>query len=195
MSVPVSTPPVLTLAQARQQIVAAGVTPSGNAADDVQVQLYIDAATRVVETLTGPILLEIRSRLFSGGNYAIALPWRPNANYDFVVVENTVTVTDYYLDAPNAVLCAGRFPGYRYWYPGNGMVSVTAWVGMDVVPPNIHLAVLEEFRFLWQLSKQGAKITGVDRAGQSADWIPSGFAIPHRVSELCSGSADLPGFA
>lgn len=183
------------LAEARKQL--QWRTPM--AAREDQLRLFIAAVTPVIEDIVGPLIVATHVRTVDGGDTAIVLPDLGNSDVSAVsVTENghTVPVT---VDKVNGIVYRGSSlaPIEFAWGRQNVVVTYTVGAG-GVIPPNVKLAGLEEFRFLWQNGQQATK--GRAAAGGEGDpddvaWTPAGFAVPRRVIELCAPHARVGGFA
>ncbi len=182
-------------------------TAQGDLGNTALVDLYIAAVTPVIESLTGPITVQDRTRAMSGdGSRALAMPWPFTAVTS--IVENGILLSssDYYTEGSTGLIYRGALPGMyyiepaaspyylRYWPYGMDNVIVTVTTGVTVVPGNVRLAALELFKHLWS-TRSGARPAFGNRSPDDAPYVPSGFAVPHKVTELLLSTPQLPGFA
>lgn len=161
-------------------------------ANEADLEKYIEAATPVIENITGPLI--VRTRVFScdGGDWAVVLGSAFSAVTS--VVESGVTVTDYVADPSSGIVYAGTTAAQREFRDGVQNVVVTVTVGAADVPANVQLATRELVRFWWQQGRQGNR-PGFGNEGISELDVPSGFAVPRRVIELLQANPRSPGFA
>lgn len=161
---------------------------------DADMLDYLAAAADVVEGIWGPLTPRTITQRFDGGKTAVLLSVRPRGI--LAVIENGVPIWDWVPDMPAGIIYAGTFGASRPFWPGRQNVTVRYSAGSANPPANVRLAVREEFRFLWQLGRSGQH-PALAESVQSEQATPQGFAIPNRVYELLSTSAEpsLPGFA
>lgn len=178
---------LITLEDARKSLGWA-VTDTANDAD---LERYIEAATPVIENITGPLIARSESYTFDGGSRAVVLPVRFASVT--TVVESGVTITDYVAEPDAGVIAAGSTSSPREFAAGHQNVVVTVQVGSATVPAHVKLATRELVRHWWQQGRQG------NRPGfgneMPAETTPMGFAVPKRVRELLEPSPRLAGFA
>ena len=155
--------------------------------DDSDIERYIEAATPVIEDIVGPVLPRTITRQFAGGRSAILLP--NEAAVIQSVTDSGSAVTDYTFDTHAKILYG---PGV--FSDGPLAVEVAYQAGFAVVPANINLATRELVRHWWQQGRQGNRPAFGD-AGVSDVSVPSGFAVPRRVIELCEPNRRTEGFA
>lgn len=158
--------------------------PVAPSTDDEQMRLYIAATTEVIEDIVGPLTSSSITKTFPAGDSALLLE-ALDVSITSVTINDEAAVegTDYTVSTDAGIIYAGTSwasGSTRFRYP----VTVTYSVGNGAVPPNIILAALEEFRFLWQIGQQGSR-PAFGNEMQAEDWTPSGFAVPRRVIELC----------
>lgn len=159
---------------------------------DADLESYIEAATPVIENITGPIVERNVTYTVDGGRGAIVLPTPFSALVS--IVESGVTVTDTVADGAAGVIHAGTTVGARCFAGGRQNVTVTVKVGVAYVPANVALAARELIRFWWQQGRQGNRPQFGNEGTYEPD-VPSGFAVPRRVIELLQANSRLPGFA
>lgn len=153
--------------------------------DEERLQLLIAAATFVIEDLAGPIVPVDTTWLASGGGRAIALP-------DVDVTVSQVAVDGVVLDPSAYIVNGGAGVVYARgaFAPGTLNVAIAYRAGGGAVPANLRLAVMEQLRFLYQIT-----LAGNGRAAQDLGYTPAGYAVPYLVLGLCQASPAAPGFA
>ena len=139
---------LITLAEARASL---GWTAT-NTGKDSDLERYVEAATPVIENITGPLLVKSRTFTFDGGVDQLVIPVRFTSVTS--IVENGVTVTDYVAEPTRGIITAGTATGSRYFSSGIQNVVVTVSVGSATIPANVKLAARELVRFWWQQGQQ-----------------------------------------
>jgi len=114
---------LITLAEARASL-GWNATDTGNDAD---LEDYIEAATPVIENITGPVLVKARTFTFDGGVDRLVVPVRFTSVTS--VVEDGVAITDYVAEPTAGLITAGETTGSRYFSSGIQNVVVTVSVG------------------------------------------------------------------
>jgi len=183
---------LITLAEARASL---GWSVSAVTGNDADLEAYIEAATPVIENITGPILERAETYTFDGGRPYVMLPVR-FASVVSVTVDG-VAVTDYVADLTAGIISVGT-NGLVGWF-ASGVQNVVVVVNVGTaaneseVAPNVKLATRELVRFWWQQGRQA----NTPAFGDAPDvgTVPMGFAVPKRVMELLQSSPKLPGFA
>lgn len=178
---------LITLDEARASLGWA----STDTTKDPDLERYIEAATPVVENITGPLLVKSRTFTFDGGVGQLVLPVRFTSVTS--IVEDGVTITDFVAEPTRGLITAGTTTGTRYFSSGVQNVVVTVSVGSATIPANVKLATRELVRFWWQQGQQ-ANIPAFGSAPESMP-LPMGFAVPRRVMELLEPSPRVAGFA
>lgn len=179
---------LITLAQARAAVYGSNTVGTG---DDAELEFYVEAATPVIEDITGPLIVASRIFTFDGGTVALVIPVRFTSVTS--VVEDGVTVTDFVSEPLAGLVLAGASGSPRYWADGVQNVVVTVSVGSATVPKNVQLAARELVRHWWQQGRQGARPAFAVDAPADPSMI---FGVPtRRLGELLASSPDLPGFA
>lgn len=179
---------LITLADAKASL---GI-PTATTANDADIERYIEAATPVIENITGPLLAGSRVYSVDGGVAAVLVGSRFNAVTS--VTESGAVITDYVADGESGIIFAGSQAGSRTFTSGVRNIIVTVTVGSATIPPNITLATRELVRHWWQLGRQGNRPAfGNEGVGDVS--VPSGFAVPRRVIELCEPNRRTAGFA
>lgn len=162
-----------------------------NIANNSDLERYIEAATPVIENITGPLIVRQLSFAFDGGVEKIVLPVPFTSVVS--VTENGAVVTDYVADADKGIITSGTTTAPDVFEPGVENIVVTVSVGSATVPANVKLAARELVRFWWQQGRQ-ANIPAFGEAPESNS-VPMGFAVPKRVYELLEPNRRLAGFA
>ena len=176
---------LVTLADAKKQL----NTSAYGDVDDDELQRYVDAVTKPMEDAAGRTL---DARSFT----------------DVVQLSNATGVM--LAHAPvTAVTAVATTDGATSWDPANlfvdrdsGMVTVTSGpslsgqvaftytAGVTPVAANVQVAALITIQHLWE-TKRGAG--GVSMGGEGETFVPRGFAVPRRATELLG--TPLPGVA
>lgn len=153
------------------------------------LRLYIAAATPVIEDITGPVIAQAKTRVFTSGNSLIVLPAATSEVLDVMVDGQLYTgwSEEFGILYAGAVGSSVVFPGTR--------VTVSWQEGGAQVPPNVRLAARELVRHWVQIGKQYAGGSGVRSDPSDEVFTPSGFAVPRRVVELCAPNQQIGGFA
>lgn len=160
--------------------------------NDADLERYIEAATPVIENITGPLIQRAETYKFDGGFRAVVLPVRFSSVTS--VVESGVTVTDYVAEPDAGVVAAGTAISPREFDAGHQNIVVTVQVGVASVPSNVKLATRELVRHWWQQGRQGNR-PGFGNELPTEQGTPMGFAVPKRVHELLEASPRVAGFA
>lgn len=161
----------------------------GDTSSDADIENYIEAATPVIENITGPMIARNRTYVRDGGGVIVVDPF----NSIVSVTESGVAVTDFVANGTAGIVTAGTSSTTRAFKAGVGNVVVVASVGSATIPPNIQLAARELVRFWWQLGRQGNRPAFGNE--MPSEVVPSGFAVPRRVIELCEPHRSSVGFA
>ena len=179
---------LITLADAKASL---GI-PATTTTNDSDIERYIEAATPVIENITGPLLLSSRAYRLDGGGGAVLV----GSGFNSVtsVTESGTPITDYVADTAAGIIYAGSAASPRTFRPGIGSVVVVVSVGAASIPANIILATRELVRHWWQQGRQGNR-PAFGNEGVSEVSVPSGFAVPRRVIELCEPNRRTAGFA
>jgi len=179
---------LITLAEARSSLGWA----TGQTADDADLEKYIEAATPVIENITGPLIARTGVVFtLDGGRTRLVLPTRFNTVT--TLVESGVTVTDFVAEPSAGIITGGTTGSPRYFASGVQNIVVTVTTGAATVPANVNLATRELVRHLWQQGRQ-ANIPSFGE-GPPDNMVPMGFAVPKRVMELLQSSPRIAGFA
>lgn len=179
---------LITLAEARSSLGWA----ASDTANDSDLERYVEAATPVIENITGPLVARTETFKFDGGFRAVVLPVRFATVTS--VVESGVTVTDYVAEPDAGLIAAGTTTSPREFESGHQNIVVTVTTGAATVPANVKLAARELVRHWWQQGRQGNR-PGFGNDMPADGGVPMGFAVPKRVLELLEPSPRLAGFA
>lgn len=174
---------LITLAEAKLSI----FNSATSTANDADVEAYIEAATPVIEDITGPMLRREVTVALDGGRPSVLLPWPVNSVVSVTV--GGVASTDHTVSLASGIIYAGSS-----FAAGVSNVVVVASIGPATIPPNVKLATRELVRFWWQQGRQGNRPAFGNDGADSVD-VPSGFAVPRRVVELCKPNRRVDGFA
>lgn len=161
------------------------------AADDADLERYIEAATPLIEDKTGPIVSGPRTFTVDGGGGAIVLPVRVSSVTSVTV--NGVVSTNYVLDAAAGIVYAGSTTSRDVFSAGTGNVVIVAQVGLSEIPPAIRLAARELVRHMWQVGRQANRPAFGDEAVPQS--VPQISDLPNRVKMLIAPYMNLGGFA
>lgn len=167
-----------------------------NTDHDAEIQIYVDAADRVIEDLVGPVTPADFDEWYDGGYGDIVLRHWPVTAVTAVTEYSGTTPTDltvaaspdlitgtsYVFDPDTAILYRQSTFGTVAFANGTSNIRVQYTAGRTTVPANIKLAALEFIRHNYQLAQQGGA-PSYGAAGEEGPFVPSGFAIP-RVYEL-----------
>ncbi|MEV3946977.1 hypothetical protein AB0K57_04845 [Streptomyces halstedii] len=180
---------LLTLAEAKAQL------NLKTAASDVELQMYIESLTSVIEGHVGVVEERIVTETVSGQGPAVVLlqtPVRALTSLTPVVPGGAaVNVAGLHVDGSSGVVAYTN----RSQFTGGPWTAVYT-AGRAEVPPTIRLAALLLLQHLWRTRN------GAARGGGSADDysvtepVPGfGYAVPNRVLELLEPHKLPPGIA
>lgn len=186
--------------------------PDGS--DDVELQGFIDAITRVIENIVGPVVPRPIVETYPGGNSTIILRSYP--------VQSVTSVTEYtpsatVLNAEPLGTSSYTASGYRLepdigrltrtsgglptlfcpvWSGTSGEVQVSYVAGQSSVPKNIRLGALELLRLHWQ-PQQSGNWPGEepDNTDFGAGTMILGFFVPNKVMDLLKPDQVAPKVA
>ena len=178
---------LITLDEARASLGWAATDTSRNA----DLERYIEAATPVIENITGPLIQRTVVFYLDGGREAIVTGTQFTSVTS--ITQNGVPYTSFVADPEAGVITAGTSTTPDIFEPGIRNIVVTAVVGAATIPAHVKLATRELVRFWWQQGRQ-ANIPAFGSAPESAP-LPMGFAVPRRVMELLEPSPRVAGFA
>lgn len=190
--------------------------PAGDTTQDTELQGFLDAATPVIENITGPIVAKtVTAERHSGGTGSrstILLRQRPvtavttvvefvgNYAQTVAVVADPSAATAYSctFDPETGQLTRRVSGGQTYpWAWGEDNIYVTYTAGYATVPANVRLAALFQAAHLYQSSQLGGRPSWGSSAGADDAYaaLPASYAVPNRVRELLDGNQRIPGMA
>lgn len=164
------------------------------ATDGAMVDFYSAAVVPVIDDIVGATSIRactqvIYPRVDLSGVARIQLERTPVVAVQSITAQQAgVFVPDVaadVVDGPNGIVAMSNY------VPFYGQLVIGYTAGYAVVPPNIKLAALEEFRFLWQVGQQGMRPGFGTDTNEDIVYTPSGYAVPRRVMELL-GPHDKP---
>jgi hypothetical protein len=183
---------LLTLAEAKAQLDIDGT------AEDVELQVYVDALTAAIERHVGPVENRAVTETTTVGGATLCLSRIPVVALTSLVPILTngtaVQVSDVAVDGATGIL---RRKDGTWFYGGPWTATYTA--GRGAVPPTIKLAALILLQHLWR-TQYGAS-RGLSGIGGGDDFsvteaVPGwGYAIPNRVLQLLEPYKVPPGVA
>ncbi len=173
---------IITLAQARSSLNLG----TGDTAKDADIEFYVEAATPIIESIAGPVLVKTRVLVFDGSS-TLVLPYKI-ATVTSITVSG-VTVTGYTAD-----LTAGLIHGFGLFGYGAQTVTVTVTVGSATVPKNVTLMARELVRHWWQTTRQTQR-SSFQASAQEITLQPLPLGVSRRLQELAASSVNVPGFA
>lgn len=176
---------IITLAQARSQLNLA----SGDTAKDADIEFYVEAATPIVESIVGPVIVRSRVLTFDGGYASVTLPYRITSVTSVVVSGVTLAATSYVADLAAGIIYASS----GYFAYGRQNVVVTVSVGSATVAKNVTLMARELVRHWWQTTRQTQRSSFQASAQEIASQpLPAG--VSRRLQELAADVNAQPGF-
>lgn len=174
---------LITIDEARLSVFNSAATT----AVDAELERYVEAATPVIENITGPILPRNVTVTVDGGRDAILLPWPVTAIVTVTADGQPVDLGDIKADLTAGII-HGSFPA------GTLNITIVASVGGSDVPPNVKLAARELVRTWWQQGRQGNR-PAFGNPADAPDSAPTdGWAIPRRVHQLLQPQRQTTGF-
>lgn len=187
---------LISLADARDSIYGSTASTASTARDST-IELYISAATRVIEGIpnVGPQYAESRTLTLDGGSDVLVLPFKFNAVTSVTV--NGSAVTDYVADGSAGLIWAGTETARSVFSAGTKNVDVVVTVGSSPVLPHVQLAARELVTHWWRQGQQGNRPAFGDGGGLPPSSDPAvQFGVPtRRLMELLESSDEVPGFA
>lgn len=182
---------------------------------DPELQGFLDAATPVIENITGPVVPQtVTGEVHDGGNgnrLLFALRLRPVISVTSVTeyangvatvlaqVANPAlgTLNSFTLESATGIITRrnaggdiGRFPA------GVDNILVTYIAGYATVPDNVKLAAMFQAAHMFQSSQLGGRRQlNTAASGDDAYSWAAGFGIPNRVRELLQPHQRIPGIA
>lgn len=152
-----------------------GVTTAGK---DDTIQGFVDAVTRVIEGIIGPVDTATKTKTVNGGASMIVVG---AAMASVMSVQVDGADQAYVADLTNGIIYGGTYNAPVIFTPGVQNVVITYTVGSDDPPAgNVAMAARELLRFWWQIGQQGTR----RNAPPDAEMPDPAYAVPHRVIEL-----------
>jgi hypothetical protein len=173
-----------------------------DATQDVELQGFISAAQAMVENITGPVLPQVVTETFDGGQVHLVLSEYPVLSIASVVENSQGTTStlaelaapysdttglSYRVDYSIGTLTRWSGTMQSRWAAGLGTVTVTYTAGRASVPPDVRLATLRLIEHLWTSQQNSGRLRG-----GSPDIPAAGHAIPWFVEELLQPHAKAP---
>lgn len=164
-------------------------------ANDVELQLYIDALTSVIEGYVGVVEERTVTETVTGQGPAVVLLQTPVLTVTSLTPVETggtaVDVAGLHVDGPSGVVA----------YADRSLFSCGPWTavytaGRAEIPPTIKLAALLLLQHLWrtQLAPARGGLSGSGSDFSVSDPIPGfGYAVPNRVLQLLEPYKLPPG--
>lgn len=164
-------------------------------ASDVELQVYIDGITDVIEQHTGPIENRTVTEVVDSRDTRLALTQVPAVSLTsfspVLSVGQAVAVEDLHLDGEEGIVRrrdGGTFAG--------GPWTAVYVAGRGQVPATIKLAALILLQHLWRTQYGAARGTsGADDFDVNEPIAGWGYAIPNRVMHLLEPFKVPPGMA
>lgn len=157
---------------------ACNITASDSSKDGWLIEA-IDAATEVVQEITGVVEATTLTATLSGGGVAVVLPETPTS-VTSVVVDGDAW-TEHSVSGAVVYAGSGRSVRRTQFPPGAGNVVVSYQCGEAAVPAAVKMALCELVRHWFQNGQQGSR----PAFGGSATEVPGApYAVPRRVVEL-----------
>lgn len=177
--------------------------------DDDELQGFIDAATPLIENISGPTIPRTVTEYYSGGCTEITLNSQPVLSIESIVEtygQTNYPLTQVQLGQGMTGFCftfdplTGRIVRRAYnaeaMFPvGNRNVKVVYTAGRASVPANVRLAALMLIQHLWSTSQLNRNGGRPSTGGDDVFTPGMGFAVPNRVKELLQPSPRVPGVA
>jgi len=182
---------LLTLAEAKAQLDLDG------SAEDLELQVYVDALTAAIERHVGPVETREFAETIDGRSSSVCLSHIPAVA--LVSVAPAVETGDA-LDLDSLVLDgATGIVRYRGGSFAGTLWRVTYTAGRGQVPPTINLAARILLQHLWRTqygaSRGMSSIGGGDDYSVTEPVVGWGYAIPNRVLQLLEPYKVPPGVA
>lgn len=197
--------PIVTLADVHAHL---NITST---AHDTELQGFIDAATPVIEHITGPIGAAAYVETYDGGGPYIVLrhvpvlaitsitEYRSGVAYPLTGVASLdLTATDTFLyEATTGIVrrYTGSGVAYRFW-PGVATVTVSYTAGYAAIPANVRMATLDLIKWWWESTRRGRTVVvgpDFDAAGETLNI--RGYLVPYDVASALEPNRRTPGIA
>lgn len=147
------------------------------AAQDGDIQGFIDVAEAVIAHHVGPLEPVSMTATVAGGGRSLVLPTAPVISVESVTPHEGTELDSTLLLSDLAVGVVSYYDGG--WF-GDRQYVVEFTAGRDVCPPDLLLAVKELLRHLWKTQRGGTRRPGSADEGTP----PAAFMLPNRVVEL-----------
>lgn len=171
-------------------------TPDTATANDTELQLFISAATAIIEDVTGPMTPQSFTETYDGGAPTIVLRHYPVISVASIVeysgttgqtltAQTFVTQTgyDYLLDGTIGVLRRMSGGSPYLFASGTQNVQVTYTAGRSAVPPAVTIATLDLIRVFYQRTQLGGRPQGRPTGDESPGELVLGYLVPNFVME------------
>lgn len=179
---------------------------------DAKLRRWLDAATHVIENVTGPIRPQPRTDYFDGETTFVVLPYRWVAG--ITLITETRGITNYVLtEQPlgqsinafgytwdrtiNKITRRGYGGGVTLFPPGEQIVTVQYTLGMATLPLDIQTAAAELIKHWYAQSQTPGRGTGLGFPGQAEDQagvaVVGNYFIPNAVMERLAPWRRRPG--
>lgn len=186
--------------------------PAGDMTYQGELQMYIDAATPIVEYITGPINpLVITNEVYpiQGGASRLMLRSVPIASIQSIIEYigitpftltsqppgSTVSNYGYSLDRPEAGLVVRR-SSFGQEMPFLGTTVVASYTaGLATVPPDVKLAVLEDIRGIFQQTQLGGRPKFGGGLADEDGWTVGPLHLFPRLAAILEGKARVQSIA
>lgn len=181
---------LVTLAEAKRQLDIDG------AANDTELQLYVDSLDSVIEGYVGVVEPRTVTDTITGGGPALCVLHPPLLSVTSLAggVGGAISYPVGTLTVNGPAGIVGRLDGSCF--PA-GPYTVTYQAGRTAVPPTIKLAALILLQHLWRTQYGASRVP----VGGADDWsmndpVPGfGYAVPNRVLQLLEPFKLPPGVA
>lgn len=178
---------------------------------DMELQSFIDAATPIIEKITGPVIRQTFVEYFDGGTTQLLLGNLPLISITSITEVdgdelNTLTAITlgsgttqygYTVDPERGRIVRRVNNAEAYFADGVQNIKVTYVAGYadGAFPKNVRLATLNLIQHWWQQSQMNKSAGRAMYGGDDVSAMVGGWAIPNRVRELLQPDPDLPGIA
>lgn len=184
---------------------------SGDTADNAKLQTIIEAASRLILNITGPMNDETHDEWFDGGVSTVTPSQGPlvsvlqAAEYyglsKFTLTEQPLgqqtSSFAYTVDYLTGQITRRTYGGAAALFaPGNKNVYIQYRAGRLVVPENVQLATRELVRHFYTHTQVPGRPKFGNTAGEDGfPELPIGFAIPNFVVQMLQPDRRAPGIA
>ena len=186
---------------------------AGDASNDTELQSFLDAATRVVEYITGPVLSRTVTEQRNGGQPSLTLRSTPVIGITSVTEYSSATATvltqaanpaaatvsSYTFDASSGTLTRRTSGGAaRDFAAGDRNIVIAYTAGRGAVPENVKRAALHQAAHMYQATQLGGgqrRAPGQPLAAVGSAATGYGYGVPNAVREYLEADQRLPGIA